>query len=57
MLYIYSIYFSPATSSPTNVLLVVRLVTVYSKYMPSCYNNIVVYISTAVLIADMLAIL
>ena len=57
MRYIYSIYFSPAISSLTSVLLVVGLVTGYSKYMLSYYTNIVVYISTAILIADMPAIL
>ena len=39
------------------VLLIIKLVTIYSKYIPSYYINIVVYISTTVLIADILVIL
>jgi len=57
MLFIYSTYFLPVISLLTNVLLIVGLVTIYNKYMPSYYINIVVYISTTVLITDILVIL
>jgi hypothetical protein len=49
-------YFSSTINSIANVLVVGGLVTVYSKYIP-LVNLIVIYIGTAVLIADIAAVL
>jgi len=54
--HILGIYFSPVINSAVDILVVGRLVTVYSKHMP-LVNCIVIYIGTAVLITDMAAVL
>ena len=54
--HVLGIYFSPIINSVANILVVEGLVTIYSKHMP-LLNYMVILIGTAVLIADMAAVL